>query len=439
MSQFEAVTGRRPVYNYADMVNAEAPTAMQRYWNTKSRQEQQRQFEAQRKQQEDQQKAAETQSTISSGIGAVGLGKQIYDKFSTPTTPTAPSLTPTTAYSGPDMMGGGVDSMGFSTAPATTPTAPAMVDPVYPGTEAFAAADTASTAPVLSSAGGSGVAGGEFAGLSTAELGLEAGAGAGAEVGSSAGAGASSFGWQVPVIGAIIAAQQMMTNDTDTVVDGQRTGNFFSMSEDGDSWDPRPATEPWHGWANDKLGYDATSGEKLDASIQNDDWGLAAQRLGPAVMEWTDPVGGFAYDAVKSGVASMFNMKDQDADKVMAVVDPFHGIGKVAEDTYLCSQVRRARGLDDSEAKNLSVFRRFALENHTELTEYYMMYGPDLVMAIAAKEDPKEFYANLYQTMVKPVINMTRDGLLEDAYRLYERITLDLFEKYVPQLYPQEV
>jgi len=98
---------------------------------------------------------------------------------------------------------------------------------------------------------------------------------------------------------AAIQGQHMMSSDTDRqftpsgTSTSHRTGDIFS----GDFF-----TEPWMGYAADKLGMErATPGESTDASIDAIQDGESAWdnllRGAPATAaQWFDPVGSFAFD-----------------------------------------------------------------------------------------------------------------------------------------------
>jgi len=118
--------------------------------------------------------------------------------------------------------------------------------------------------------------------------------------GGSGGLGAWGTGG---VIAAAIAAQHAMSKNTDTEFEGQKTRDAFSG---------HMMTEPWQGFAHDVLGFGPTPGEKFDASVANEDWGLAARRLPEAANYWADPIGQTARDVAKEYV-------DED---VMNVFDP---------------------------------------------------------------------------------------------------------------------
>jgi len=116
---------------------------------------------------------------------------------------------------------------------------------------------------------GGGGEGGVFA-----ETGMHAGAEGG---GSAGGMGAGMAG----VIAAIIGGQHLLSNATDTEVDGVKTDDAFAGHF---------GTEPWLGYAHDKLGLEPTAGEGFDAAIANKDYGKALEKLPAAADYWADPI-----------------------------------------------------------------------------------------------------------------------------------------------------
>jgi hypothetical protein len=418
-NQIEAVTGRKPKFNWADIIRAEAPVAKERFFNNRAMGLQKEQM----KMQEDAMEAQQRQATMSNAISTATVGQKV-----------APYLSKGAGA----LADVGKGAYNWMTGPSAVEAAAAESAAVGGNmSTAPIMAEGVSTAPVIGSAGGGGLAATEGAmagGEMTAGLGTSQ-----AAAGTGTGSAAGSSWWTGPAIAAAIIAQNMATNDTDTVVEGQQTGNVFSTDEKG-SWKPRFFTEPWMGWASDKLGHkEATPGEKFDAAVQNKDWGNVARRTPSTAYQWFDPVGQMGRGMFREGWRSAGLEKKKEQDLAMTFgLDPIGGITSLAEDTYLCSQVRRARGLDDAETEALAVFRRYALESHPETTLHYLMYGPELVMAIAAKEDTEKFYTTLYEEMVKPVINMTRDGLMEEAYQLYKTRTHELMAQYTELSPPQE-
>ena len=135
------------------------------------------------------------------------------------------------------------------------------------------------------------------------------------------------------IIAAVIAGQLVASNNTDTVVDGQKTGNVFTGIGDG-GWKPSFSTEPWLAWGHDKLGWDATSGEKLDAAINNSDWDTALKRLPAAADYWADPIRSWlGYDTWSNIGEKAFG--DEGVGKVLGfMADPISGLLNQIEDWF---------------------------------------------------------------------------------------------------------
>jgi hypothetical protein len=127
----------------------------------------------------------------------------------------------------------------------------------------------------------------------------------------SSSSGLGTFGYVL----AAILAQMAATNATDTNIEGQETGNFFSQNDEG-NWRPAVATEPWLGLVHDKLGWDPTAGEYFDAATRNGDWENAAERFPAAADYWADPIRSWlGYDTWKNIVG----------DDVAMIIDPIGG------------------------------------------------------------------------------------------------------------------
>ena len=423
MAQYEAVTGRRPSYLYSDLIRAEAPAAKNRYFNNLAMTQQENQFNQELSLQEDIAEEQQDQANMSNLISGAGLAVEA-----------APYATKA-GKSALDAGGAAVDygSSLFSTsapaADATTSAASSATPAVKPAAVAsdvlLAEGAGAATAPSTLSGAGADVAATE---LAIAESG---GAG-GTTSGVGGAAGAAPLGW----ILAAIAAQEMAGQSTDTVFEGQPTGTFFSMNDEG-NWRPRVANDPWKGWVNDELGLNPSSGEKMDAAIQNGDWENIAKRTPATANQWVDPVGDLGYDVIQEGVEGLTGLGDQESDAVMSLINPVAATGKILEDTWICSQVKKHVGFKMSDLRALAQLRKFGMKNHTELTEHYIEYGPELIYGISEKESQKTFYASLSDTFVSPVIELVKSGDMEKAYQLYRDTTLKLTAQYAPQVYPE--
>lgn len=181
-----------------------------------------------------------------------------------------------------------------------------------------AAAADASQASWLDGLFGGGSSGGVSAG------GSGAGGAGGASGGSSAGvgAGAATAGYVI----AAILGQMAATHNTDTEFEGQKTGNFFSFSDDpsemnpddmSGNWRPRVFTEPWLAWAHSELGWEPTAGEKMDAAVQNEDWDTALKRLPAAADYWADPIRSWLGHSTWKNIAG---------DEIAWLIDPIGGL-----------------------------------------------------------------------------------------------------------------
>lgn len=144
--------------------------------------------------------------------------------------------------------------------------------------------------------GGEGASMAPSIGGGTAALGTGPSSGAGAAGGGGGGSAAGSSaggigaGGAYAAIAALIAAgihaQHKATEHNKRKIEGQEAGDWFSHGNIGDKGF---ATEPWFAMLSDKLGLNATAGEKFDAAYRNKDWGTALKRLPAAADYWVDP------------------------------------------------------------------------------------------------------------------------------------------------------
>ena len=108
---------------------------------------------------------------------------------------------------------------------------------------------------------------------------------------SSMGISGSTLGW----IGAAIMLQHSLSQQTNTVFEGQKTGDAFSGNF---------GTEPWLAFMNSKLGWGPTAGEKFDAAIKNKEYGTAFLRSFGVADYWSDPARAFGYNAISNTLGS---------------------------------------------------------------------------------------------------------------------------------------
>ena len=106
-----------------------------------------------------------------------------------------------------------------------------------------------------------------------------------------AGGGSSmlgTVGTYAGYIGAAIAGQHLLSNQTSRSFDGRATKDAFGGSG---------ATEPWLAYGYQKMGIDApTSGEQLDADVKNGDWGSAVSHVPSHAAYYFNPGANFLSD-----------------------------------------------------------------------------------------------------------------------------------------------
>ena len=107
--------------------------------------------------------------------------------------------------------------------------------------------------------------------------------------------------------------------------------------------------------------------------------------------------------------------------------------------SYLCTATTKHSGLDKESVQLLNTFKKYAGKHHKGVLEFYLRVGPRIVAAIeeAEGEDTKQFYNDLKASMIKPVIDFTKEGELELAYQLYKKTTLDLVSLFIPELFEE--
>jgi hypothetical protein len=102
--------------------------------------------------------------------------------------------------------------------------------------------------------------------------------------------------------------------------------------------------------------------------------------------------------------------------------------------TWLCTEIARFIGLTDEDNADLSKLRRYSIRNHMKWIRAYLTDGHAIVEGINAKEEPKSFYAKLKKEMITPIIELIKDGKLEEAFKKYKEDTVNLAEIYSPEL-----
>jgi hypothetical protein len=134
-------------------------------------------------------------------------------------------------------------------------------------------------------AGGGGAGAGGVSG--SMGMGSDAASLAAAESGAGGSAASTPYGALAALIAAIGYGQSKSTGANDRVIEGQKTGDWFSGGSLGDR---SPMTEPWFAALSNKLDLSPTAGEKFDAAWRNDDTGTWMKRLPAAADYWADPI-----------------------------------------------------------------------------------------------------------------------------------------------------
>ena len=113
------------------------------------------------------------------------------------------------------------------------------------------------------------------------------------------------------------------------------------------------------------------------------------------------------------------------------------GAAAAIKNTWLCTKTKELVGMTEHEWETIGQFREYALENHSDWLNVYVDIGPALLEKINGDE---EFYSNLKDKFIDPVIKLTDGGFMEAAYLTYKSVVMDLIDKYDPELtkeYPE--
>jgi hypothetical protein len=127
------------------------------------------------------------------------------------------------------------------------------------------------------------------------------------------------------------------------------------------------------------------------------------------------------------------------------VSDVGHGIADVGESiydntigqilpTWLCTEVSNRIGFDEEDFTEMKKLRKYTLKNHRDFLGAYMLKGKALVQAINATEDPIEFYTELKEAMIVPILDLIKEDEMEKAFEKYRDDTNALIKKYAPEL-----
>jgi len=103
--------------------------------------------------------------------------------------------------------------------------------------------------------------------------------------------------------------------------------------------------------------------------------------------------------------------------------------------TWLCTAADKHIGVTKEEKKALRKLRRYVKKNHGGWLQAYFINGPELIDAIEDQEaDLYKFYLTLKKGLVDTVVGMIEKDCMEDAFGFYKAITIELFQKYTPNI-----
>jgi len=168
------------------------------------------------------------------------------------------------------------------------------------------------------------------------------------------------------------------------------------------------------------------SQEAIEAAIR------MGKELGGGVVDVGGAITGTAWDITKSIVGGAAKAAE---DVVKGVISGVGSVfGSIFGGTWLCTEVYKTVGLNSKDRMLLKIIRNYAQKEHPGWLKFYLDEGPKLVEEIAKKENPEEFYRQLKQDMVVPVLEYIKEAELEKAYQHLHTTTLGLFGKYAPTI-----
>ena len=106
--------------------------------------------------------------------------------------------------------------------------------------------------------------------------------------------------------------------------------------------------------------------------------------------------------------------------------------------TWICSATKKHSVMHDEELDVMKELADYMHINHKGWMMAYMIHGNKLIKAIEKQEENlKEFYDNIREVLVKPVINVFKDNP-EQAFQIYFLIVKLLCAKYMPDFEMKE-
>lgn len=102
--------------------------------------------------------------------------------------------------------------------------------------------------------------------------------------------------------------------------------------------------------------------------------------------------------------------------------------------SHFCSAVADNTYIDHKTKIFMMEFRRYCIEFHNDLAQYYFKNAGEVVKKINELEDKKQFYNNLKFELVIPVSKLVESDRHEDAFELYNKKYIELMKKYTPEL-----
>jgi len=105
--------------------------------------------------------------------------------------------------------------------------------------------------------------------------------------------------------------------------------------------------------------------------------------------------------------------------------------------TWICTEVNTSVGLTKEDRSLLKKLRRYTVKNHKKFMVAYWDKGKNLIEVINSTEDKVPFYGKLKSEMIKPILKLTKENKMEEAFEKYRDDTFDLMEKYTPEIFKE--
>ncbi len=101
--------------------------------------------------------------------------------------------------------------------------------------------------------------------------------------------------------------------------------------------------------------------------------------------------------------------------------------------SFFCTEVDHMLGLPDGSDSILRRFKAYVGRNHKEWLGLYLRSAPKAVEQIYKENYGLTVFRDMKQKMVLPVIELVKDGMMEEAYQVYKEYAGNIIKQYAPQ------